>query len=367
MTRRPVAVVAWVLAALCPVSACRGAGTTVEESAVAEAAPEVTVTVAPVARMTLHGYVTGWGRVEPESATRGNAPANAAIAAATSGLVTAILCSEGERVRRGTTLFRLDSRIGDVAVERAKQAVRFAEGLVERQEQLGPGQATSQRAYQEARQQLTAAQSELKTAEVQRRLLDVTAPIDGTVMRVNARLGDAVDSSKVLAEIIDLSRLVVNAALRSVDARQVKPGQRLDLSPGAPPGVSSADTGTPRITATVEYIASQVDSATDTVLVRARVPVTSGLRPGQFVNVSIAVDERPNRLAVPVESVVQGADGPEIALVQGDTAVRTRVTTGLREGDLVEVEGEGISEGVPVVVQGAYGLPARTKVRISHR
>jgi membrane fusion protein (multidrug efflux system) len=367
MTRRHVTLIAWGLAGLCSMSACRKGGTTAVQDTPTETPSEVTVTVAPIVRTTLHGYVTGWGKVEPESATRGNPPANAAIAAPTAGLVTAILCSEGERVRQGATLFRLDSRIADVAVERAKQAVRFAEGLVERQEQLGPGQATSQRAYQEAKQQLTAAQSELNTAEVQRRLLDVTAPIDGTVMRINARLGDATDPSKVLAEIIDLSRLVANAAIRSVDARQVKPGQRIDLSPGASPGVGSADAGAPRITATIEYIASQVDSATDTVLVRARVPVTSGLRPGQFVNVSVAVDERPNRLAVPVESVVQGADGPEIALVQGDTAVRTRVTTGLREGSLVEVAGEGVSEGIPVVVQGAYGLPPRTKVKISGR
>ena len=368
MTRRRLVVWApWWLAALCTASACRGGGATNGESTPADPPPEVTVTVAPVALTTLHGYVTGWGKVDPESATRGNPPASAALAAPVAGLVTAILCTEGERVRQGTTLFRLDSRIADVAVERAKQAVRFAEGLVERQEQLGPGQATSQKAYQEAKQQLTAAQSELNTAEVQRRLLDVTAPIDGTVVRINAKLGDAIDPSTVLAEIIDLNRLVVNAAIRSVDARQVKPGQRIELSPGASPGVASASAGPPRITATIDYIASQVDSATDTVLVRARVPVTSGLRPGQFVNVSIAVDERPNRLAVPVESVVQGADGPEIALVQGDTAVRTRVTTGLREGGLVEVDGEGVREGTSVVVQGAYGLPPRAKVKISGR
>jgi len=354
------------LAALCTVSACRGGGANGGDSTLADPASEVSVTVAPVVRTTLHRYVTGWGKVDPESATAGRPPANAAIAAPVAGLVTAIQCSEGERVRQGATLFRLDSRIADVAVERAQQAVRFAESLVQRQEQLGPGQATSQKAYQDAKQQLTAAQSELNTAEVQRRLLDVKAPIDGTVMRINAKLGDAVDPSKVLADLIDLSRLVATAAVRSVDARDVKRGQRVDLSPGAAPGVASPSTGAP-ITATIEYIASQVDSATDTVLVRGRVPVTSGLRPGQFVNVSIAVDERPNRLAVPVESVVQGADGPEVALVQGDTAVRTRVTTGLREGGLVEVEGAGIREGISVVVQGAYGLPSRTKVKISGR
>lgn len=365
--RQHVAWIACWFVGLCSVSACRGGGTTAGETAEADPVPEVTVTVAPVVRTTLHGYVTGWGKVDPESATRGNPPASAAIAAPVAGLVTAILCSEGEQVRQGATLFRLDSRIADVAVERARQAVQFAESLVQRQEQLGPGQATSQRAYQEAKQQLTAAQNELNTAEVQRRLLDVTAPIGGTVMRINAKLGDAVDPSKVLAEMIDLNRLVVNAAVRSVDARQVKRGQRIELSPGASPGVAPSDAPALRVTSTIEYIASQVDPASDTVLVRARVPATSGLRPGQFVNVSVAVDERPNRLAVPVQSVVQGADGPEIALVQGDAAVRTRVTTGLREADLVEVEGEGLREGMSVVVQGAYGLPTRSKIKISGR
>ncbi len=70
------------------------------------------------------------------------------------------------------------------------------------------------------------------------------------------------------------------------------------------------------------------------------------------------------RLAVPAESVLQGQGGSEVAVVQGDTAVRTAVKTGLREGTLVEVEGNGIREGASVVVQGAYGLPAKSKIKI---
>lgn len=365
MTRTHFVLGAACLATVCSVSACRGSGTAGVEGTSSDPPPEVTVTVAPIVRTTLHAYVTGWGRVDPESATRGNPPASAAVAAPVPGLVTGILASEGEQVRQGATLFRLDSRIADVAVQRARQAVQFAETVVQRQEQLGPGQATSQRAYQEAKQQLTAAQNELNNAEVQRRLLDVVAPINGTVMRINAKLGDAVDPSKVLAEMIDLRRLVVNAAVRSIDAQRVKQGQRIELSPGASPGADARNAAGPPTAATIEYIASQVDPATDTVLVRARIPVTGGLRPGQFVNVNIAVEEHSNRLAVPVESVVQGPDGPEIALVQGDTAVKTRVTLGLRDGNRVEVDGQGVREGIPVVVRGAYGLPPRTKVKVS--
>jgi membrane fusion protein (multidrug efflux system) len=353
-----------LLLAFAGIPACARNSAGASETA-ADPQPEVSVTVAPIVRTTLHGYVTGWGRIAPEPATDGRPPANASIASAVAGLVSAIHCTEGERVRQGATLFQLDSRIADVAVDRAQQAVKFAEELVQRQERLGPGQATSQKAYQEAKQQLTAAQSELNTAQVQRRLLDVHAPIDGTVAVINAKLGQSIDSSTVLAELVDLNRLVVNAAVRSVDARQVKRGQRVDISAGTTPGASPADAAAASAVSAVAYVGPQVDSATDTVLVRARVPPRSGLRPGQFVNLRVLTDERREQLAVPVESVLQGPDGPEVALVQGDMAVRMRVSTGLREGGLMQVQGTGIRDGMSVVVRGAYGLLPKTKIKVS--
>lgn len=365
--RRP-RVVALLIAILTSVTACKGKP---PEEPVKEPEPEVSVTVAPIVTATLHAYVTGWGTVEPEPATEGRPAASAHIAASGSGLITAVLISEGQRVTKGATLFRLDSRVADVAVEHARQGVRFAEQLVQRQEQLGPGQATSQKAYQEAKAQLTTAQSELNTAEAQRRLLDVRAPLDGTVIKVNSRPGDSVDPSTLLAEVVDLSRLVVSASIRSVDAAKVKRGQRVELSPGSgsSPSGGSPAAASPALTvpSTIIYIGPQVDSATDTVIVRARVPAGAPIRPGQFVNVRIVTEERADRLAVPVESIVQGGGGSEVALVQGDTAIRTPVKTGMREGALVEVEGQGLRVGVPVVLQGAYGLLPKTKIKVISR
>jgi membrane fusion protein (multidrug efflux system) len=292
------------------------------------------------------------------------------------GIIAAIRCTEGERVRQGAILFQLDSRVADVAVQRAQEAVRYAESVVARQEQLGPGQATSQKAYQDAQQQLATARNELSAAQVQRRLLDVPAPIDGTVVRIDAKLGNAIDPSTVLAEMIDLTRLVVNAAVRSVDAGHVRRGQSVTLTAGARPGApsdapesapSSDRTGAPTEAATVEYLGAQVDPATDTVLVRSRLRGSSSLRPGQYVAIRIVTEERPNQLAVPVESIVQGVNGAEVALVQGDMAVRTPVTTGLTEGGLVQIEGNGVREGMAVVVQGAYGLLPKTRITIIGR
>jgi membrane fusion protein (multidrug efflux system) len=115
---------------------------------------------------------------------------------------------------------------------------------------------------------------------------------------------------------------------------------------------------------TVAFIGVQVDPKTDTVPVRVKLPAGSPLRPGQFVNVRIVVEERPQQLAVPAESVVQVEGTSVIAVVAGDHARQTPVTVGLRDGELVEIAGEGLHEGMMVVTEGAYGLPKETRVRV---
>jgi multidrug efflux pump subunit AcrA (membrane-fusion protein) len=63
--------------------------------------------------------------------------------------------------------------------------------------------------------------------------------------------------------------------------------------------------------------------------------------------------------------VVKDADGGTvIAVVEGGKATQKPVKAGLRDGGLVEIEGEGLSEGQTVVTVGAYGLPKETKVRV---
>jgi membrane fusion protein (multidrug efflux system) len=108
-----------------------------------------------------------------------------------------------------------------------------------------------------------------------------------------------------------------------------------------------------------------VDPKTATVLVRVSVPPDSGLRSGQFVHVRVITEERAGKLAVPREAIYTDHDGQStLSIVAGDVAKQKPVKVGLRDGNLVEVEGEGIAEGVTVVTLGSYALPQETKVRI---
>ena len=330
----------------------------------ADPATLVPVSVTPIVLTTLRAYVETWGTVEPEPATPQAPPASARVASPVSGIVAAVRCSEGQRVRRGALLFTLDSRVADVAVTRARQALRFAELAFERQQKLGPGEATSQKLYQEAEQNLAAVRNELATAEAQRALLDIRAPLSGTVVKVSAKPGDAVDLTTGLAEIIDLDRLVVTAGVRSADVARVRRGQRVALTAEASLGGAAAAGAAREASGVVAYVGAQIDSRTDNAPVRVSLPREAAIRPGQFLKVRIAVEERRDRLAVPVESVVTESGVSRIVLVQGDRAIWRTVTLGVRDGNLVEVAGDRLTAGMTVVTSGSYGVPNDSRIRV---
>ncbi|MCX7006640.1 MAG: efflux RND transporter periplasmic adaptor subunit [Kiritimatiellaeota bacterium] len=303
----------------------------------------VSVRVASIERATLHGYVTAYGVVAPASA--GAQPAaSARLMPAVAGVVNAIKCVEGQKVEQNALLIQFDSRVVDVAVE-------FAQKNVDRQKTLLASGGASQKTVLEAEQQLRAAQAQLA-------LTVIRAPIAGTISRLNAKPGDAADLTTVLAEIVDLDRLVVSASVPDSELAALKVGQSAEIR-------VEAD-GRP-LAGVVNFISPLLDPKVGTAEVRVTLPAGCDMRVGQVVVVRIVSAEHKDCLAVPEAAVIKDAESGElvIALVQGEQATQKTVTTGLRDGGLVEISGEGLQAGQQVVTQGAYGLPKKTKVRIT--
>jgi len=320
-----------------------------------ETAADMAVHVGKISRATLHRFVTAYGAVEPEPAGAGRIPADAEVASPVAGVVAHIDCHEGQRVAKGTVLFRLDSRVADVAFEKAKKALAFAEENFERQKKLLPVEGTSKKAYLEAEQQLNTARSELAAAETDLALLKVQAPLAGMVVKINIEPGEAVELNTVLATIIDLDRLVAAVNVPSREAALLKVGQPVQFE------IAGAASGL------VIYIGSKIDEKTDTLPVRISVPAGGGFHPGQFLSVRIICEEHANCLAVPEAAAISDSVGGEsgtIVLVEGSKAVRKPVKLGLREAGLVEVIGEGLKEGLVIVTEDAYAVPGDTRIHI---
>jgi membrane fusion protein (multidrug efflux system) len=344
--------IAAVIVAILIVLKARASG-----SGEAAIATDVAVHVGAVRRATLHRYVTAYGYVEPEPAGGGRSPAGALLSPIVGGVLAEIDCVEGQRVTAGAVLFRLDSRMAEVAVQKARQDADFAEQAFKRQQELLPTNGTSQRAYQEAQQQLDAARSDLAAAETALAYLRITAPLSGTVVRLSATVGQFVDPSTVLAEVVNLDRLVVTANVPSREAVGLKAGLPVFLG---------VDSTAPR--GTVRIVGRDIDPRTGTYRVQASVPPGSAFTPGQFTDIRIVAEEHPDVLVVPeVSLVTRAGEGSWIMVVQGDSAVRRPVTVGLRDAGLIEVAGAGLGEGTTIVTDDAYSLPEVTKIRIVGR
>jgi multidrug resistance efflux pump len=147
---------------------------------------EVSVQTGKITTATLHGYVQGFGTIETAPATTNQPAAGAQLAAPSAGVVTKVNIVEGQQVTNGEVLVELNSQA--------------AEAEVERQKKLYAQQNTSLKNLQEAEAQLA--------------LLQITAPLSGTVARVNVKPGQAVDLTTVVAEVMDLSRLAVSRKFR---------------------------------------------------------------------------------------------------------------------------------------------------------
>ena len=290
----------------------------------------VSVQVGALKRMTLHRYVTGYGTVEPAPATAEQPAAGALLAAPTAGVVAKINVVEGQQVEKGDVLMELNS--GAATAE-------YAEQEAARQEKLYAQQNASLKNLQDAKAQLAS--------------LRVTAPLSGTVTRLNVKPGGAVDVNTVVVEVMDLNRLAVSAGIPASEAGELQAGEEVQVLTGPP------------VTAPLSFVSPAVDANNGTVLVRTLLPADSGLRPGQFISLRVVTAVHTNCLAAPEESVVTDITGRSVvALANGDEATQMPVQTGFRENGWVEIEGAGLKEGDSVVTIGAYGLPEKTKIQV---
>jgi multidrug efflux pump subunit AcrA (membrane-fusion protein) len=290
----------------------------------------VSVQTGTLQRMTLHRYINGYGTVGPAPATAAAPAADAPLAAPSAGVVAQVNVAEGQQVKKGDVLMTLNS--GTATAD-------YAEQELARQKKLYAEHNTSLKALQDAETQLA--------------LLRVTTPLAGTVVSVNVKPGAAVDASTVVAEVMDLNRLVVKTDVPESEADQLKAGETWQVLAG------------PLVNTPLSFVSPTVDTNNATVRVWAALPPDNGLRPGQFVPLRIVTAVHTGCLAAPEASVVTDESGQStVARVNGDEATQTPVQTGFRENGWVEVEGSGLKAGDTVVTVGAYGLPGKTQIQV---
>lgn len=302
-----------------------------DQSAVENTTNIVAVQVGVLTNLTLHSYVNAYGMVDAAPATANEPAAGGNLAAPSVGVVAQVNVIPGQHVQKGDVLVGLNS---------STATFEYAQAELERQKELFAQQNTSRKNLEDAQAQLNS--------------LEIAAPVSGTVTAINVRPGQAVDTTTIVAGVIDLDHLAVSAKIPAAQAAQLQPGQEVQILTDPP------------ITASLSFVSPSVALEDGTVAIWASLPAGNSLRPGQSVQFKIVAAVHTNCLAAPAASVVTDDDGNStIPLVkEGGEADQTPVQIGLREGDWVEVQGTNLNAGDAVVTVGAYGLADKTQLKI---
>lgn len=258
--------------------------------------------------------------------------------------------SEKELYREGA-IARKQLDAAQVALTTARSAYETARKHLANLQASG---ASHQR--QAAKGQLELAHGQYLTAAAKLTYTEIHSPINGKVADRAVYPGDIAPAGTPLIIVMDTSEVVVRLHVPESQAIQIKMGDRARLQV---PGYLKS------FPAKVTVLSPALDPNSTTVEVWVQADNPKGeLKPGASVQVSIVSRTVPNALVIPDRAILTASDGTESVMVVGsDSRAYARpVKTGIQQSPLIQIL-SGLKPGDQVIVNGAYGLPDKTKVK----
>jgi membrane fusion protein (multidrug efflux system) len=275
------------------------------------------------------------------------------------GRVVELLFREGQTVAEGTPLVKIDDALLRAQAERATADRDLARQQLERVRRLRADNAASPADLERVEAAARSADAALGVLQLQIERSTVRAPFAGTVGQRFVSAGDYVTTATPLLTLqtTDPQRAVIEVPERYAAA--LRRGQSVEFSVAAHPGRT--------FTALVEFIDPVVQSASRTILVKARAPNPDQLlKAGMFIEARLAVTARADAIIVPEDAVQPLRTANVVWAVVEGKASRRVVQLGTRSAGVVEVV-SGVQPGEPVVVGGlermAEGMPVAPRPR----
>ena len=328
----------------------------------------IPVAVAIATKRDLPIYLTGLGSVQA-SFTVGIRPQ-------VDGKLEAVLFTEGQQVKKGDVLARIDPRLYLAALDQAKaRRMQDEAQLISAQKDLSRSRALVDKSFQ-TQQVLDQQQSKvdqliasinaddaaIETAQTQLDYTLITAPSDGRMGVRSIDPGNIVRASDSAA-IATLTLTKPAAVLFTLSARSLNDVREAMARGPVEVTAFSQDNAHVLSKGTLLLIDNFVDQASATMRLKAMFPNNDeGLWPGDFVNARVSMEVRRDALVIPSVAIQRGPDGIFVWVVPPNNLAEARkITSGPTSGDLTVVT-SGLGEGERVVVDGQYKLRQNSPV-----
>lgn len=332
--------------------------------------PVVPVTATTASTRNMPVYVEGLGSVQAFNTV--------AVKTRVDGQIVKVFFREGQEVKAGDSLFQIDPRPFQNAIQQAEATkekdeaqLQSAQLDLERAAKLlTPGFQTRQ-GYDQQKATVGQLQASIKADEAQiataRLNLDyslVKAPIEG-------RTGQRIVDIGNLVQTAQNANLVTITQMRPIFVSFTVPAERLDAirknqaKQHLKVIAYAMDDKTEIAQGELTLIDNQVDAATGTIHLKAQFDnAGEPLWPGEFVNARIVLTTRENAVTVPEIAVMEGPNGAYVYAIGSDDTVQRRKVEVAATQDGLSVISRGLQSGERIVVEGQYRLTDGAKVKI---
>lgn len=278
--------------------------------------------------------------------------AQAVLSAQSAGELAALLADEGDSVKAGQEMARLDSTAATQQVNELTAQLEWEGKSLERAKALRARGAGSQEALDDAISRVAQATARLEAAKDELARRSLTSPIDGTVLRRDGEVGEYLPAGRQVFVVGAPGTLRVALEVDEEDFPRVALGQKV---------LMTADAFTGQVfEGSVSEITPQGDALSKSYRVRVRLPEGRPLPVGMTVEANVVLGEKANALLVPSSALA----GHMLFVVEGRHAVSREVVTGITGFKETEVV-SGLSAGERVIAQPPGDLKNGERVRVT--
>ncbi len=329
--------------------ACKkdGEGDAQAKDAASKGPEAVPVEVAAASRRPIAASYSGTAPLEARGESQ--------VIAKTSGVALSVMAEEGQQVRAGQVLVRLDSARAALQAAQSASQMRKLEASYARSRQLAEQKLISANDIDTIKFDLENARAANRLANLELSYANVTAPISGVIAQRSIKPGNFVQINTPIFRIVDISRLEATLNVPERELETLKAGLPVTLQVDALSGKN--------FTGHVDRVSPVVDAGSGTFRVICAFDGGGLLQPGMFGRMQIDYDKRADALVVPRVALLDDEGDPAVFAVRAGKAVRVPIKLGYLDGAWAEVR-SGLKQGDQVVIAGKTALRDGSVVQV---
>ncbi len=277
------------------------------------------------------------------------------VAADKDGRVEWIGPKEGDVVKKGQLLARIDVSALKTIITRSEASAELTKDLYERRKTLFDRGIVHKEALERARTDKALAESDLVKAKVEYDRGFPHSPISGMVNYLHVDEGEFVNRGQAMVDLVNVDKIKIHVNVPELDVRYLKKGQEVMVGIDAFPDR--------RMRGKVDFVSFKADPATKTFRVRVLIENPNhDIRPGMIARVIFLRRMIPDALSAPLFAILDKG-GERLLFVEKDGIAHARtVSIGVIEGDRVQIT-DGLRPGDRLIVTGQRDVEEGMKVQ----